>query len=153
MTKTVITYGSFDMFHVGHLRLLERCRALGGRVIVGCSTDEFNEVKGKKSIINFEHRAEILRGCRYVDLVIPETAWDQKRADISRFNVDIFAMGDDWAGKFNDLSDVCTVSYLPRTLDISTTELKSHLAGLASDKKRGIEQTLERLCMQISQLG
>jgi glycerol-3-phosphate cytidylyltransferase len=94
----VITYGTFDLFHVGHVRLLQRLRSLGDRLIVGCSTDEFNDIKGKKSVIRYNERAEILSSCKYVDLVIPETTWEQKCSDIQKHDVRIFAMGDDWVG-------------------------------------------------------
>lgn len=94
--KTVITYGTFDLFHVGHVRLLCRLRALGDHLIVGCSTDEFNAAKGKQSAMSYEHREELLRACRYVDDVFPEENWEQKQSDILKFHADIFAMGDDW---------------------------------------------------------
>lgn len=125
MTHSVIlTYGTFDLFHVGHLRLLRRLADLGDRLIVACSTDEFNQGKGKMTAIPFKHRVEILEGCRYVDQVIAEENWDQKRSDVQRYNVDLFAMGNDWKGKFDFLGDLCDVLYLPRTENISTTELK-----------------------------
>lgn len=148
----VLTYGTFDLFHVGHLRLLQRCRSLGDRLIVGCSTDEFNSVKGKTTVISYEQRAEILAGCRFVDEVFPETNWDQKRNDIRRYKVDIFVMGDDWAGRFDDLAALCTVTYLPRTADISTTDLKKYLGRLHEDKILNIRKTIQRLDDQISQL-
>ena len=124
---TVITYGTFDLFHVGHVRLLKRLRELGDRLIVGCSTDDFNATKGKRAIFSYEDRAEILVSCRYVDLVIPELSWDQKPDDIRNYEAKIFAMGDDWVGKFDYLSEVtdCVVTYVPRTFDISTTGLKA----------------------------
>lgn len=123
--KVILTYGTFDLFHVGHLRLLRRLADLGDKLIVACSTDEFNMGKGKSTAIPFEHRVEILEGCRYVDQVIPERNWEQKRDDVQEHNVDLFAMGDDWAGKFDFLGDLCDVLYLPRTENISTTELKT----------------------------
>ena len=126
--KTVLTYGTFDLFHIGHLRLLERARALGDRLIVGVSTDEFNEVKGKKTLIPYEHRAAIVAGIRHVDLVIPEKTWEQKIADIREHQVKIFVMGDDWQGKFDDLKDRCEVVYLDRTDGISTSQFKEALA-------------------------
>ncbi|WP_050931489.1 adenylyltransferase/cytidyltransferase family protein [Aestuariivita boseongensis] len=121
---TILTYGTFDLFHVGHVRLLRRLADLGDRLIVACSTDEFNAIKGKQTAIPFKHRVEVLEACRYVDLVISEETWEQKRDDIVKYNVDLFAMGDDWAGKFDDLRDLCDVLYLPRTENVSTTELK-----------------------------
>ena len=123
--ETVLTYGTFDLFHVGHLRLLARLADLGNKVVVACSTDEFNLGKGKVTAIPFAQRVEILEGCRYVDRVIAEQNWDQKRDDVGRYGVDLFAMGDDWAGKFDFLGDLCDVLYLPRTQNISTTELKA----------------------------
>lgn len=123
--KVILTYGTYDLFHVGHLRLLRRLADLGDKLIVACSTDEFNAEKGKATAIPFEHRVEVLEGCRYVDQVIPERTWDQKREDVTRYDVDLFAMGDDWAGKFDFLGDLCDVLYLPRTENISTTELKA----------------------------
>jgi glycerol-3-phosphate cytidylyltransferase len=123
-SKVVLTYGTFDLFHVGHVRLLRRLADLGSKVIVGCSTDAFNKVKNKKCVMPFAERAEILAACRYVDHVFPEENWAQKMEDIRRFSVDIFAMGSDWAGQFDTLQDLCEVLYLPRTDGVSTTELK-----------------------------
>lgn len=125
--KTILTYGTFDLFHFGHVRLLKRLAAMGDRLIVGCSTDAFNHTKGKVTAIPFEHRAEVLEACQYVDKVIPEHRWEQKRSDVITHRADIFAMGDDWEGKFDFLSDLCEVRYLPRTEDISTTEVKAHI--------------------------
>lgn len=115
------------MFHIGHLRLLNRLSALGDRLIVGVSTDEFNSIKGKKTLIPYEQRAEIVRAIKGVDLVIPENSWEQKPQDIKDHDVDAFAMGDDWAEKFDFLKEYCEVIYLPRTEDISSTELKKAL--------------------------
>jgi len=122
--KTVITYGTFDLFHVGHVRLLRRLSGLGDRVVVGCSTDEFNRIKNKKCVMPYAERSEILLSCKYVHDVFPESNWDQKVDDIRNFNADIFAMGDDWAGKFDELREYCDVVYLDRTEGISTTSLK-----------------------------
>lgn len=130
-SRIVITYGTFDLFHYGHVRLLQRLSMLGSELIVGCSTDEFNAIKGKRSVMTFQQRREILESCRYVDRVIPEENWGQKRTDIVNYNVSIFAMGDDWAGKFDDLSDLAQVVYLPRTEDVSTTELRSQIQQAA----------------------
>lgn len=127
---TVITYGTFDLFHIGHLRLLERLGDLGDRLIVGVSTDEFNAGKGKNCVVPWADRAEIVGAIKGVDLVIAENSWDQKRRDIVEHQVDVFAMGDDWAGKFDDLADLCRVEYLPRTVGISTTGLKEILRVL-----------------------
>ena len=101
--------GVFDLFHVGHVRLLRRLRELGDRLVVGCSTDEFNARKGKKAILPYDQRVEVLRSCRHVDDIFPEEDWAQKRGDILRMKADIFAMGDDWVGKFDDLGDICRV--------------------------------------------
>ena len=128
--KTVITYGTFDLFHVGHLKLLERARALGDRLVVGVSTDAFNEGKGKRTVIPYADRAAIVRAIRCVDDVIPEESWEQKPDDIRRLGVTTFVMGDDWRGKFDDLKDLCEVVYLPRTSMVSTTSIKEAVAVL-----------------------
>lgn len=133
MGKTVITYGTFDLFHLGHLKLLERLRALGDRLIVAVSTDEFNAQKGKRSFMPFEHRREIVQAVRHVDLVIPEESWDQKVGDVKKHGVDVFGIGDDWAGKFDFLEEHCQVVYLPRTHGVSSTSLRS--LGRAFDKE------------------
>ena len=125
--KIVLTYGTFDMFHIGHLNLLNRLKSLGDKLIVAVSTDEFNSIKGKKTLIPFEQRALIVQNIKCVDMVISEKNWEQKIDDIKKYNVDIFAMGDDWEGKFDFLKDYCEVIYLPRTQNISTTELKKEL--------------------------
>ncbi|MEO6950160.1 MAG: NAD(P)H-dependent glycerol-3-phosphate dehydrogenase [Ginsengibacter sp.] len=122
--KTVITYGTFDLFHFGHLEILRRAKKLGDRLIVGLSTDHFNEVKGKSCEIPFERRKQYLESLQYVDLVIPENSWEQKIEDIKNNNVDILVMGDDWAGKFDELNTYCKVIYIPRTKWISTTGIK-----------------------------
>ena len=128
--KTVITYGTFDLFHVGHLKLLERARALGDRLVVGVSTDAFNEGKGKRTVIPYADRAAIVRAIRCVDDVIPEESWEQKTADIRRLGVTTFVMGDDWRGKFDDLKKLCEVVYLPRTSMVSTTSIKEAVTVL-----------------------
>lgn len=125
--KKVITYGTFDVFHVGHVRLLRRLKDLGDYLIVAVSTDEFNEKKGKKALIPFSQRVEIVKSCRYVDAVIPENDWRQKRRDIEEFGVDIFGMGDDWEGNFDELKSCCEVVYLKRTDGISSTAIKSKI--------------------------
>lgn len=119
----VITYGTFDLLHVGHIRILERARALGDYLVVGLSTDEFNAKKGKYAIYDYEARREILQALRIVDEVIPERDWAQKRCDIQRKMAKTLVMGDDWAGRFNELSDIAEVVYLPRTREISTTDI------------------------------
>lgn len=122
--KRVLTYGTYDLLHAGHINLLRRARELGNYLIVGLSTDEFNEIKHKSSFLTYEHRKFILEAIRYVDLVIPECNWDQKHDDIIKHKIDIFVMGDDWEGKFDFLKDLCEVIYLERTKNISTTILK-----------------------------
>ncbi len=152
MTKRIITYGTFDLFHIGHVRLLKRLAALGGHLTVCVSTDEFNEVKGKKTVIPYAQRAEIVAACRYVDNVIPENEWAQKRDDIVREKSDVFAMGDDWSGKFNDLGDLCEVFYLPRTEDISSTSLKAFMEALRTEQLLEIKHLIETLNTKASGL-
>jgi len=126
--KKVITYGTFDLFHFGHLEILRRARALGDHLTVCVSTDEFNwDEKQKKCVYPYEHRAAIVRAISYVDEVIAETNWAQKADDVRRLGIDIFVMGDDWKGKFDSLSEFCDVVYLPRTEGISSTEIKTSI--------------------------
>lgn len=125
--KKVITYGTFDLFHLGHLRILERAKSYGDFLIVAVSTDEFNAVKGKECVYPFEHRARIVEAIRCVDMVIPEHNWEQKISDIKENNVEVFVMGDDWRGKFDFLKEYCEVIYLERTKDISTTKIKNDI--------------------------
>ncbi len=145
MSKPVITYGTFDMFHIGHLELIKRMRAYGDRIIVAVSTDEFNEIKGKKTIVPFEQRAEIVNSIQYVDQVIPEENWEQKASDIKKYQVESFVMGSDWEGKFDDLRTHCQVIYLPRTEGISSTKLKSALTTLAAIDTAELKQAFEIL--------
>lgn len=123
--KTILTYGTFDLTHAGHISILERAKSYGDKLIVGLSTDEFNLVKNKHSVFSFQHRRIILEAIRYVDLVIPENCWSQKEIDIQDYNVDILVMGNDWEGHFDDLKHLCKVLYLERTKGISTTYLKN----------------------------
>ena len=127
--KRVITYGTFDLLHYGHIELLRRARQLGDYLIVALSTDEFNRSKGKESFFTYAHRKEMLEAVRYVDLVIPETCWKQKAADVRDFRVDLLVMGEDWKGRFDDLRAYCRVEYLPRTPNVSTTAIKAALGG------------------------
>ncbi len=127
---TVLTYGTFDLFHIGHLNLIQRLTELGDRLIIAVSTDEFNAGKGKTSVVSYEDRAKIVNSIKGVDLVIPETSWDQKVRDIKEHDVDVFAIGDDWAGKFDELKELCEVVYLTRTDGISSTEIKQMLRVL-----------------------
>lgn len=143
--RTVLTYGTFDLFHVCHVRLLRRISAFGDRLVVGCSSDEFNALKGKKSIFSYEERAEILMSCKYVSEVIPEHHWDQKIDDVKRFNISVFAMGDDWAGKFDFLADFTQVIYLPRTEGVSTTQIKDVVSSVKADKKQRILNALDQV--------
>lgn len=125
--KRVITYGTFDVLHYGHINLLKRAKALGDYLIVVLSSDEFNKIKNKQSYYNYEQRKMILEACRYVDLVVPEYSWEQKIEDVKKYHVDVFVMGDDWKGKFDFLKDYCEVIYLPRTPDVCSTETKKYL--------------------------
>lgn len=128
--KRVITYGTFDLIHYGHINLLRRAKELGDYLIVALSTDEFNwNSKHKKCYFSYEERQKLLEAIRYVDLVIPEECWEQKVSDVQLYKADIFVMGDDWEGKFDFLKDYCEVVYLPRTPEISTTQIKQDLKG------------------------
>jgi len=121
----IITYGTFDTFHYGHLELLRRARELGNYLVVGISTDEFNLQKGKVSKFTYQQRCQWVESIRYVDQIIPETSWDQKNKDIEKYQIDCLVMGDDWAGKFDDLN--CQVIYVSRTPEISSTTIKQVL--------------------------
>lgn len=126
--KKIITYGTFDLLHYGHINLLQRAKALGDYLIVALSTDEFNSVeKNKVTYFTYEERKRLLEAVRYVDLVIPEKSWEQKILDVKEFRVDTFVIGDDWKGKFDFLKEYCEVVYLERTPEISTTKIKSDL--------------------------
>ena len=126
--KRVITYGTFDLFHIGHLNILERLRAMGDHLVVAISTENFSALKGKKSVVSFAERARIVAALRCVDEVIPEENWEQKIGDIRRLNINLFGMGDDWNGKFDHLSKYCDVVYLPRTEGVSTTFLREKIS-------------------------
>lgn len=126
--KKVITYGTFDLLHYGHINLLRRAKELGDYLIVALSTDEFNwNSKQKKCYFSYEKRKMLLEAIRYVDLVIPENNWEQKVDDVKEFKIDIFVIGEDWKGKFDFLQEKCKVIYLPRTKEISTTQIKKDL--------------------------
>jgi glycerol-3-phosphate cytidylyltransferase len=125
--RRVITYGTFDTLHYGHIRLLKRARELGDYLIVALSSDEFNEIKGKRARFSWEDRKEDLLGVRYVDQVIREDNWEQKVTDVAAHDVQVFTMGDDWAGKFDFLKPQCEVIYLPRTPDISSTMIRTRI--------------------------
>jgi len=125
--KKVITYGTFDLLHWGHINILKRAKELGDHLTVALSSDEFNAIKDKKAYNSYENRKRILEAIRYVDEVIPENHWDQKVTDVIDHNIDVFVMGDDWEGKFDFLKDHCEVVYLPRTVGISTSKIKKDL--------------------------
>ncbi|MDZ5472339.1 glycerol-3-phosphate cytidylyltransferase [Bacillus sp. 31A1R] len=125
--KRVLTYGTFDLLHLGHINLLKRAKVLGDYLIVGLSTDEFNEGKNKQAYHSYENRKMILESICYVDEVIQETNWNQKIEDVIKYNIDIFVMGDDWKGSFDFLKEYCEVIYLPRTMGISTSKIKNDL--------------------------
>ncbi|ALM56253.1 MULTISPECIES: glycerol-3-phosphate cytidylyltransferase [Staphylococcus] len=127
--KRVITYGTYDLLHYGHIELLRRAREMGDYLVVALSTDEFNRVKNKKSYYNYEQRKMMLESIRYVDLVIPEGGWGQKEIDVDRYEIDTFVMGHDWEGEFDFLKEKCEVIYLNRTEGISTTKIKKELYG------------------------
>jgi glycerol-3-phosphate cytidylyltransferase len=125
--KRIITYGTFDLLHYGHINLLKRAKELGDYLIVALSEDEFNEkCKNKKCYFSYYERKHFLESIRYVDLVIPEKCWEQKIEDIKLYHVDIFVMGSDWKGKFDYMSDHCEVVYFPRTPEVSTTQIKEN---------------------------
>lgn len=133
--RRVITYGTYDLLHYGHINLLKRAKELGDYLIVVLSTDEFNwNSKHKKCYFSYEKRKQLLEAIRYVDLVIPEENWEQKIDDVKLYKADVFVMGDDWKGKFDFLKDYCEVVYLPRTPEISTTQIKKDLEGKDENK-------------------
>ncbi len=127
--KRILTYGTFDLLHYGHIRILKRAKELGDYLVVALSTDEFNATKGKKAYHSYETRKKMLEAIRYVDLVIPENNWEQKIQDIKDYKIDVCVMGDDWAGsdKFDYLKEYCEVKFLERTPGVSTTQIKNDL--------------------------
>ena len=126
--KRVLTYGTFDLLHYGHINLLRRAKELGDYLVVGLSTDDFNKQKGKTSYFPYEKRKMLIESIRYVDLVIPEAEWDQKRDDVHKYQIDVFVLGDDWKGQFDFLAEEgVEVIYLERTPEISTTQIKNEL--------------------------
>jgi len=153
VSKTVLTYGTFDLFHIGHLNILRRLKEKGDRLIVGVSTDEFNAIKGKKPVVPFDQRIEIVRAIRYVDEAIPEENWEQKRLDIQKYNANVFGIGEDWKGKFDDLDDQVEVVYLPRTSGISTTEMKRVLSEFDERHVESLKSTLDTLSQIVKELS
>lgn len=154
--RTVLTYGTFDLFHVGHLRLIERLAAMGDRLVVGVSTDEFNAAKGKTCVVSYQDRADIVAAIKGVDVVIPEESWEQKVRDIKDHDVDLFVMGDDWTGKFDDLRELCEVVYVPRTQGISSTAIKQMLSALEPvhlDELQSAVTTLQNVLTHYRDLG
>jgi glycerol-3-phosphate cytidylyltransferase len=132
LMKKVLTYGTFDLLHFGHINLLSRAKDLGDYLVVGLSTDEFNKGKNKQAYHSFENRKLILESIRFVDEVIPENTWDQKIQDVIKHDIDVFVMGDDWKGKFDFLKEHCEVIYLPRTIGISTSQIKEDLNAVTN---------------------
>lgn len=126
---TALTYGTYDLFHIGHVRLFERIRQRFDRLVVAVSTDEFNAIKGKRSVVSFADRVAMVASCRWVDAVIPETDWAQKERDIVTYGADAVVMGSDWEGRFDHLKPLCEVLYLPRTEGVSSTELKADVVA------------------------
>jgi glycerol-3-phosphate cytidylyltransferase len=128
--KKILTYGTFDLLHIGHINLLKRAKALGDYLIVGLSTDDFNKQKNKQSYHSFADRKRIIESLKFVDIAIPESSWEQKVEDVKKYEVDIFVMGDDWEGHFDFLQKYCEVIYLPRTIGISTSKIKRDIKFL-----------------------
>lgn len=128
--KRILTYGTFDLLHFGHIEILRRAKALGDYLVVAVSTDEFNAIKNKKAYHDYATRKKMLEAVRYVDLVIPEKNWGQKRDDVKKYEIDTVVMGSDWEGNenFEKLKELCEVVYLPRTDNISTTKIKNDLS-------------------------
>ena len=143
--RKAITYGTFDLFHIGHLNVLQRAKGDMDYLVVAVSTDEFNLGKGKKTIIPFEQRLEIVKNIKCVDEVIAETSWEQKKEDIVKYKIDRFIIGDDWKGKFDELKELCEVVYLSRTENISTTSLKKALKSFSTVSKDEILKAFEIL--------
>ena len=147
---TVLSYGTFDLFHIGHLNLIDRLSAMGDRLVIGVSTDEFNAGKGKTSVVSFDDRARIVASIKGVDAVIPEESWDQKVDDIKKHDVDVFVMGDDWTGKFDDLEEHCEVVYLPRTAGISSSSIKEMLRVLDPEHIAEMQKALDTMARLLS---
>lgn len=153
MGKNVITYGTFDLFHIGHLNIIKRLSELGDRLVVAVSTDEFNAVKGKRPIVPFEQRLEIVESIKYVDVAIPESDWGQKSKDIETYDIDILGMGADWEGKFDELSDRVELVYLPRTDGISTTEMKRVLSAFDTRHVDELKRAIDSISQIVHELS
>ena len=138
--KRILTYGTFDLLHYGHIRILKRAKELGDYLVVALSTDEFNSIKGKKAYHSYETRKKMLEAIRYVDLVIPENNWEQKVQDIKDYKIDVVVMGSDWADsdKFDYLKEHCELLFLERTPGVSTTQIKNDLQ--LQDAINGVDQ-------------
>jgi glycerol-3-phosphate cytidylyltransferase len=145
MEKIALTYGTFDLFHIGHLRLLQKIKDIASKVIVAVSTDEFNLIKGKNSIISFSNRFEIINNIKCVDLVISENSWEQKIDDIKKYNVDVLVMGNDWEGKFDNLKEYCDVKYLNRTEGVSSTTLRNSFQNLKTINFESLDTAVKLL--------
>lgn len=141
----VITYWTFDMLHRWHINILKRAKEAWDYLIVAISSDEFNRIKNKMSFYSYEERKYLLESIKYVDEVIPEDNWEQKKVDIKRHKIDVFVMWDDWKWKFDELKELCKVEYLARTPDISTTKLKSTLKALSNENIDKMEDILEAM--------
>lgn len=136
--KRVLTYGTFDLLHYGHIEILRRAKALGDYLVVALSTDEFNESKGKTAYHSYETRKKMLEAIRYVDLVIPENNWEQKIDDVKNYHIDVVVMGSDWAGsdRFDYLKEYCELVFLERTPGVSTTMIKHDLGLKEAEKNK-----------------
>lgn len=141
--KRILTYGTFDLLHYGHINILKRAKELGDYLVVALSTDEFNAIKGKKAYHSYETRKKMLEAIRYVDLVIPENEWEQKISDVKDYHIDVVVMGSDWAGsdRFDYLKEYCEVVYLERTPGVSTTQIKNDLQ--LQEEINGVDQVPE----------
>jgi glycerol-3-phosphate cytidylyltransferase len=153
MNKIILTYGTFDLFHIGHLNLLRRLKQMGDALFVGVSTDEFNALKGKRSLISYENRRDVVQAIRYVDFVFPEDDWEQKRSDILKYKVDTLAMGDDWINKFDHYSDICKVVYVERTHGISSTMIRSDISTIGNTNIEKLRDAVQTMTQIVKSLG
>ena len=153
MNKIILTYGTFDLFHIGHLNLLRRLKQRSDYLIVGVSTDDFNSLKGKRSLISYENRRDVVQSIRYVDFVMPEDNWEQKRSDILKYKVNTLAMGDDWVGKFDQYSDICEVVYLQRTYGISSSSIRADINSIGNTNIEKLRDAAQALMQIVNSLG